>query len=456
MNVTEIDTAQGYPYNPQKQMAGVSLRTNQFGDIKEDSNEQTFQQTDINGEDQMGDILPSTPQQIQGDGDQLSNSIDNADDSLRTSSKKSQIQTSLLDNPTSQIPTSTQQNEQQKEKEIQKMATKNKSGDDWIKQSLQSLQKRNIYQNVGPNIQDGRPNLQVIDQTFTDADDIPIQNDQYTSNIQQPKAIDQGINDFLSANQDDPTSEVDIQRVNKASKADMARREVDRDQLLQMLEDLQTEDDMVPSQSPAQSPAQSLEREEGAVQQPQGKNLITQVPQQRVVQFIKSSPNPDDNAVHQWAAQNNYDKHSVQNQIYKLATKRVTGQRQVTPQQPVNQSRGLKKKNAILINQNNRLKTLANFIIKNFSSLNENRIKQAVKIMNKRGDVNQLKQRYRQCQVGIISQASKTSEKQKKIFESNAGKFNKLRQNILNNKAEARDVSPQIDRLRELAGLNDD
>ena len=40
----------------------------------------------------------------------------------------------------------------------------------------------------------------------------------------------------------------------------------------------------------------------------------------KVAQFLKDNPNPEDYELHEWAKQNGFNKHSVEEMVYQLAT----------------------------------------------------------------------------------------------------------------------------------------
>lgn len=44
---------------------------------------------------------------------------------------------------------------------------------------------------------------------------------------------------------------------------------------------------------------------------------------EEIIEFFKENPNPLDEQVHEWAEENGYDKHEVENKIYEIATEHV-------------------------------------------------------------------------------------------------------------------------------------
>lgn len=40
----------------------------------------------------------------------------------------------------------------------------------------------------------------------------------------------------------------------------------------------------------------------------------------KLIEFFKANPNPDDDVLHKWAEENKLDVHEVETEIYKLAT----------------------------------------------------------------------------------------------------------------------------------------
>ncbi|MFA5048634.1 MAG: DUF5661 family protein [Patescibacteria group bacterium] len=53
-----------------------------------------------------------------------------------------------------------------------------------------------------------------------------------------------------------------------------------------------------------------------------GRKIVPSIDNVKV--FLSKHPNPDDETVHKWAEKNNYDKHKVENLLYRLATKGVS------------------------------------------------------------------------------------------------------------------------------------
>ena len=150
------------------------------------------------------DTIQATPQGIQRNEQQMSNEIQNVDDQTNPSPRKGQVEQKLSNAPSQTIRTSVEDNVDQREQEINQM--KDKNGDKWIGQSLESLRSTNIYQEVGLQQEAGRPSVDIIEQTYTNQADIPIQGDEPTDKMQQPTAKDLDVSEWWDRDIEDRRS----------------------------------------------------------------------------------------------------------------------------------------------------------------------------------------------------------------------------------------------------------
>lgn len=344
--------------------------------IGEDTNPMPQQQTQIS-RIQTDQTIPQTPEQIQGNKQQMSNQIQNIDDKTQpTARRQSQVERKLSNSRSQVIKTSVEDNLDQRQKEIKDMRDKNDR--DWIGESLQSLQSTNIYQEVGLQQEAGRPGVDIIEQTFTDSDSITIQRDERSDKIQMPSARDQDILNFLTPDEDDPSSN----SRNKIPQLSQQDRQAEKG----YNKDLKVE---------------SVKKEDSTKPE-KGQQIITQKQKTEIV-----------------------------NEVNKL--------------------RDISKKR---LSENSKYKMFAQFVIKNFSSLNQHKINKLYDAMIKISEPKNLKEQYDRREK-MLTENTLKNVPQKKLFQSNIGKFNKLRNDMLNNKAAnvAQQSDPQNDRLRQLAGL---
>lgn len=106
-----------------------------------------------------------------------------------------------------------------------------------------------------------------------------------------------------------------------------------------------------------------------------------------------------------------------------------------------------------VMSQNTKLKMFVDFIINHRNKLNEGMVKQLRAMIDKTTTPQSLKQRYTRCDK-LITQKHASPVTQKKIFEGNRGKFNKINESLLKSRTRATiREDPQSSRLRQLAGL---